>query len=218
MTSEICEYVLFPESPPGTRLRKWSCGESHGFVFVWHHADGEKPYWELPQAKEITDGEWSYGGRSEHLVNCHLQEVPENGADTGHLMAVHEPSMFWGKTFFNWTRASILGFLFGMHEWNAVWSHDEEEKHVARITINQKFTLFGLPLISLQLSVRQVGPSLVLLRFYCPEAKMNGVYVQAVMSVASNKQRIIHHLYTKQNLKGRLMSRLMLFGEANMVS
>lgn len=205
-------------APAGIRLKQWSSLERNGYVCVWFHAEGEEPLWFPPTTPEIDSGEWQYGGRTENIVNCHLQEIPENGADVGHLNAVHAPSMVWGSAFGSWTRNKLANFFFGAHEWSAEWQTDNEDKHVARISITQNFTLLGLTLIALDLSVRQVGPSLVLLRFSCPQYNICGLFSQAVMSVASNKQRVIHHIYLKQSIIGRLFSRLMLFGEANMVS
>ena len=204
-------------APAGIRLKQWPSLERNGYVCVWHHAEGEEPNWFPPATPEIDSGEWQFGGRTENIVNCHLQEIPENGADVGHLNQIHAPSMIWGKFFGSWTRTSIMNFLFGAHEWGAEWHTDEKDKHVARIRITQNFTLFGLTLISLDISVAQVGPSLVLLRFTCPQYNISGLFSQAVVSVASNKQRVIHHVYLRQSVVGRLFSRLLLFGEANMV-
>lgn len=38
---------------------------------------------------EIINGEWEYKGRTEHEINCHIQEIPENGADIAHLNYLH---------------------------------------------------------------------------------------------------------------------------------
>lgn len=209
---------FFAEAPAGIRLKQWPTLERNGFVCVWHHAEGEEPHWFPPATAEIESGDWQYGGRTENIVNCHLQEIPENGADIGHLNQIHAPSMIWGKFFSSWTRTAIMNFLFGAHEWSAEWHADDVEQHLARIRIVQDFSLFGRTLISLDISVTQVGSSLVLLRFTCPQYNISGLFSQAVISVASNKQRVIHHVYLKQSIFGRLFSRLLLFGEANMVS
>jgi cholesterol 7-dehydrogenase len=167
---------------------------------------------------EVVDGQWQYGGRTENIVNCHLQEVPENGADIGHLNQIHAPSMVMGQSFQSWTRTAFMRFLFGLHEWQADWQQDQQESHLARIKLFQTFTLFGLKVICLDIDVTQVGPCLVLLRFKWPSMNITGVLSQAVMPVAANKQRIIHTIFMNQNVIGRLFSRLMLYGEINQVS
>lgn len=133
-------------------------------------------------------------------------------------MAIHAPSAFCGKHFGPIARSKLLSFLLGTHDWSAVWSGPAEtDRHIAHVSLCQSLTIMGLNAMKLDLSIRQVGPCLVLLTFTSPEWNLRGVYCQAVMPLAKNKQRIVHHIYLPQNIKGRLMSRLMLFGEANMV-
>lgn len=69
--------------------------ETNGWIFVWNHSEGETP-WEIPIIEEIETGEWVFQGRNEYYVNCHIQEIPENGADVNHLSAVHGPSFLSG--------------------------------------------------------------------------------------------------------------------------
>lgn len=69
--------------------------EVNGWIFVWHHAEGDTP-WEIPVISEVESGEWTFQGRNEYYVGCHLQEIPENGADVSHLNAVHGPSIVSG--------------------------------------------------------------------------------------------------------------------------
>lgn len=56
---------------------------------IRYHCDGKEPDWEIPNVDEIISGEWKYKGRTEHEINCHIQEVPENGADIAHLNYLH---------------------------------------------------------------------------------------------------------------------------------
>lgn len=69
--------------------------ETNGWIFVWNHAEGESS-WDIPIIEEIETGEWVFQGRNEYYVNCHIQEIPENGADVSHLNAVHGPSILSG--------------------------------------------------------------------------------------------------------------------------
>lgn len=61
-------------------------------------------------------GEWCYYGRNEFLINCHIQEIPENGADVAHLNAVHGPNMLTGNDI-RYSRQPWASF--GIHSWNA---------------------------------------------------------------------------------------------------
>lgn len=61
-------------------------------------------------------GEWCYYGRNEFLISCHIQEIPENGADVAHLNAVHGPNMLTGNDI-RYSRQPWASF--GIHSWNA---------------------------------------------------------------------------------------------------
>uniref|UniRef100_A0A1I7WS70 cholesterol 7-desaturase n=1 Tax=Heterorhabditis bacteriophora TaxID=37862 RepID=A0A1I7WS70_HETBA len=58
-------------------------------IIFRYHCDGIEPEWEIPEFDEISSGEWKYGGRTEHEIMCHCQEIPENGADIAHLGYLH---------------------------------------------------------------------------------------------------------------------------------
>lgn len=61
------------------KVRTWINREVNGIVFVWYHAEGEEP-WEISTFE--TEGMWLHGS-NEFIVNCHIQDIPENGADRG---------------------------------------------------------------------------------------------------------------------------------------
>lgn len=56
--------------------------------------------------------EFVYHGRNEFYVNCHIQEIPENGADLAHFSAVHSFSVLAGGNPIN----SVLKNK-GKHHW-----------------------------------------------------------------------------------------------------
>lgn len=201
-------------------LKKWQSLERSGFIYVWFHAENEEPTWWPPAVSQIESGEWTYGGRSENLVNCHLQEIPENGADIGHFMPVHSVSAATFSYFGKYARSSICSFLLGHHQWNANWSPPSEEgpKHIANLNIHQTFHILGRPLMTLVLETKQIGPCTVYLFFKCDQLNLTGILVQGVIPLECNKQKIVHQVFMKQDIKGRLFSRILLLGEANMVS
>lgn len=43
----------------------------------------------MPEIEEVTSGEWIYKGRTEHEIQCHVQDLPENGSDLAHLNYLH---------------------------------------------------------------------------------------------------------------------------------
>jgi cholesterol 7-desaturase len=112
-----CKNIPYSSSPipKQARLKKWMSQETNGSIFVWYHAENDEP-WTLPSIKEIDDGDWVYHGRNSFEINCHIQEIPENGADVAHLAAVHGPNMFAGSDL-RFTR-SFLDCI-AMHTWDA---------------------------------------------------------------------------------------------------
>lgn len=59
--------------PDVARVKSYISLERNGFIFMWHHAEGIEPNWEPPEIEEISRGEWTYRGRSEHFVNAHIE-------------------------------------------------------------------------------------------------------------------------------------------------
>ena len=49
------------------------------------------------------------------MINSHIQDIPENGADNAHLEAVHGPSILSGSD----VRFSRTKFSIGSHVWSA---------------------------------------------------------------------------------------------------
>lgn len=98
------ECTAIPYSP-GTvprsvaKLKKWRSCEVNAAIFVWFHADGETAPapWVLPSVPEVDSGKWLYNGKSEFLINAHIQQIPENAADVGHLNAIHSPNLLSGS-------------------------------------------------------------------------------------------------------------------------
>lgn len=168
---------------------------------------------------EIKSGAWQYGGRTEDIINCHFQEIPENGADATHLMAIHKSSIFLGEHFESWCDHPLVRFIFGRHEWHAQWQPSRDQPHVALVELRQRFFIFGINVLNVVFDIKQIGPALVVLDFQSPDlGGIKGAYVQAITPLDNNKQRIVHHVYLKQNLKGIILSKFMLRNQASMVS
>lgn len=69
------------------KLKKWKSREVSGLIFVWYHAENEKP-WNIPSVKELENNDWAFHGKNEFLVNSHIQDIPENGADVGEIIII----------------------------------------------------------------------------------------------------------------------------------
>ncbi|GCB67023.1 hypothetical protein scyTo_0015072 [Scyliorhinus torazame] len=143
------------DMPEFAKIKTWPTCELNCAVFVWFHCDDIDPSWSIPEQEEIQSGEWVYRGRTEHFVNCHIQEIPENAADIAHLSHLHAPSMLSGSDLRS-TRASHWGFA--QHDWKVEWNTESEpNKHCSRMLVNHAFYIFGrrFPLLDVHVVCRQ---------------------------------------------------------------
>lgn len=113
-----CNNIPYSKSgavPKNAKVKHWHSKEVNGAIFVWYHAENEEP-WDLNSIKEVDSGEWVYQGHNDFYVHCHIQDIPENGADVAHLTAVHEPFITAGTEMSN-VRKNFGTFL--RHLWTA---------------------------------------------------------------------------------------------------
>ncbi|GLH13447.1 Cholesterol 7-desaturase [Gryllus bimaculatus] len=69
-----CAAVPYADKVPEfARVKRWESCEANGFVFVWYHAEGEPPSWQVEGVPQVGCGEWLFRGRSEFLINSHIQ-------------------------------------------------------------------------------------------------------------------------------------------------
>lgn len=76
--------------PPKARLHAWQTVERNGLVFVWRHAAGAAPSWELPDVPELRDDAWTAPERREWTIASTSQEMAENTVDPAHFRFVHK--------------------------------------------------------------------------------------------------------------------------------
>ena len=75
--------------PAKARVRAWDVIERNGMVFVWHHARGETPQFDVPAFPEIGHPDWSAPRYFDLRVAVHMQEMAENNCDPVHFKYVH---------------------------------------------------------------------------------------------------------------------------------
>lgn len=115
-------------------------------------------------------------GKSEFVINGHIQQVPENAADVGHLNAIHSPNMFTGSDI-RYTRPRWGSFA--THTWDLKYkielinifsfyffflflpryepSQEEDRKHIADMTLRHSLKVFNLfELMTMDITVQQV--------------------------------------------------------------
>jgi phenylpropionate dioxygenase-like ring-hydroxylating dioxygenase large terminal subunit len=75
--------------PAAARLRSWPVVERNRMIFVWHHAEGVPPSWEVPVMPEIGDPNWTEPRLFDLEVPVHMQDMAENNCDPAHFHFVH---------------------------------------------------------------------------------------------------------------------------------
>lgn len=107
----------------------------------------------------------------------------------------------------------------GYHHFSLNWTPSAEHKHIANIEIQQKLTVFGIEVVALDASVRQLGPLMVIVEFKSTDlGGFEGALIILARPLDSNKQKIIHNIYMKQRLFRRILSKALIYSIAEMVS
>ncbi|XP_030363271.1 cholesterol 7-desaturase-like [Strigops habroptila] len=195
-----CTSIPYAEKVPDfARVRTWPCCEVNGMLLVWYHCEGLAPMWAVPEQREITTKEWVFRGQTEHLVDAHIQEIPENAADSAHLAFLHGPAILGGSDL-RYTRSKLWDFM--KHNWKAEWwPEPEPNKHCSRMLLQHTATFFGkhFSLMDLTVSARQVGPGLVFLLF--EHAFLGrGIILQTVTPLEPLLQNVVHKIYYQKNI------------------
>ena len=77
--------------PPGNPLRSWPCRDRNGFLYIWYHAQGEAPTWEVEEVPESIDPRYRNTARKLWpAFASHPQELSENGVDLAHFDVIHK--------------------------------------------------------------------------------------------------------------------------------
>jgi len=77
------------DRPPRTGVRAWEVCEGNGRIFVWHHAGGAPPDFDVITYRRDTE-EWTPWRTSTYRVRVHVQDLTENIIDRSHFRAVHD--------------------------------------------------------------------------------------------------------------------------------
>ena len=85
-----CVHIPYCEQIPAkARVRSWDVVERDRMIFVWRHAEGKPPEWEVPILPELEDPEWTEPRTYELKVEVHMQDMAENNCDPVHFQFVH---------------------------------------------------------------------------------------------------------------------------------
>ncbi len=75
--------------PPKARLGAWPLVERNGAIWVWRHAEGKPPEWDVPVIPEFGNPDWTEPDEYRWKVRTCNQEMGENGVDRAHFRYVH---------------------------------------------------------------------------------------------------------------------------------
>jgi len=133
--------------------------------------------------KSVNGKPLAFHGFSEHYAACHIQDIPENGADFAHLNALHS-SFFY----------PLPGVT---HNWeNCWWKPGEgENEHLAYLSISQELQFYGMkiPNTFSTTTITQMALGGVQLTFKTP---LGNVYiVESITPEHSFLQRIGHIIH-----------------------
>ena len=59
--------------PDIAKTKQWPTFEGNGQIMIWYHAEGIEPTWTPEVVPEITNGEWTYKGKTTHIINAHIE-------------------------------------------------------------------------------------------------------------------------------------------------
>jgi 3-ketosteroid 9alpha-monooxygenase subunit A len=77
------------ERAPRAAAHVWEVCEQNGRIFVWHHAHGAAPEYEVPTYR-ADGGNWTPWRTRSYQVRTHVQELTENIIDRSHFYQVHD--------------------------------------------------------------------------------------------------------------------------------
>jgi len=201
-TEGNCNSIPYASEPNKfVKLKSYTILEQDQLIYYWHDAEKREPYWYPPEYKEISDGQFTYHGQTEHYVFAHIQELPENGADVAHLGELHKQ----------------LNHII-RHHWKATWealgSNSSKEtpdlrktslkpsmdisklNHWSQIELLEGISIFGyrIPFLDVRVYVNQIGPGIVWLRFHTPIGE--ALMISAATPFAPMLQRTYHFVWS----------------------
>jgi len=193
------------KSVPLAPVKAWVSKEINQLILVWYHAEEEEPTWYPREYEELQKGIWRWAGLTENFINCHIQEIPENGADIAHLNWLHTPSIL---------RGTDLRYIRGPlniieHGWKGEWKALEgEQAHVAELKLTHELEICGwhLSFLDFHLMAHQEGPGLVTLTWNFILGK--GAFVQTLIPEAPLMVKLGHTVWMERslpNIVGRIL-------------
>ncbi|KYQ47715.1 hypothetical protein ALC60_13235 [Trachymyrmex zeteki] len=166
-----CENIPYTTKVPYVaRVKVWKSCEVNRVIFVWYHSESTEPDWQPQPHTFVSTGAWRFQGRNEYLINCHIQDVTENGPDVAHLNELHIK-----------TSAKLKGI--------------SREKHKASVHLCHKLILLErFSLMESDVRAEQIGPGIIELNV---NTSFGSLYILLTITpVEPLLQRVIHLIFS----------------------
>ena len=213
-----------------TKLKRYLVREQNNSIMIWYDSRDkyqEKPYFE---PFDFDDTPLEYRGESINFVNCHIQEIPENGADIRHFDFLHT-SVADCISFmkFEW---SMLSNRASDPELHAKMKHrleyvndfkmkllnkyitEENKPYVNVISLDCYLKIFKWRVFMFNATGFQVGPALVYLFLKSPFYELT--FAQSITPLDKFEISVSHKIYTSWYLP-YFLTAYMLYGEVRQV-
>jgi len=211
-----------------SKLKTYEVKEINGSIMVWidSREENQHKYPFEPLPIEIKSYQ-SYRGESINYVNCHIQEIPENGADIRHFDFLHRS--FVAFINFDWVmtshRASSPDIFEVMTHKRAFindfkqkllkrYITEENKNYVNVISLDCYVNILGFKFFFFNATGFQVGPALVYL--FLKSRIFEITFEQAIIPMQKFHQRVSHKIYASRYLPYGLTA-FMLYSEVQQV-
>ncbi|CAN7993110.1 unnamed protein product [Ixodes hexagonus] len=192
-----CTHAPFSTKVPEfVKLKQWDAHEVLGFLFVWHHAEGEEPSWRIEDIPLITNGDWKPFSRFDHRISCHLRDLAENAFDTAHAQYLHKANAFLSPAEFVRGGGECFWGRFMVNHWTA---KNSTEAHRCFVEIEADVSILGklLPFLHTTVSSQGIGPAFMLERAQCRFG--TSWVVIAMLPEEPLQVRVIQKMYFEPN-------------------
>jgi cholesterol 7-dehydrogenase len=211
------------------KLKKYHIQELHDSIMVWFDSRDEFQD-KFPYEPLKLEHSLDFRGESINYVNCHIQEIPENGADMRHFDFLHDKVAKWCNfVTFEWKmkshRASEPDLYEVMkHEFDFIsefkfktlkkYLTEENKKYINVISLCAYLKIFGWKFFVFNATGFQVGPSLVYL--FLKSKFFETIFAQSITPLDKFHIRVSHKIFTSNYLP-YWISAVMLYGEVTQV-
>ena len=212
------------------KLKKYHINEQHNSIMIWYDSRDEyqdKIYFNpLPLKTSHLD----FRGETINYVNCHIQEIPENGADMRHFDFLHTRLISWVSFItFDWKMVSHRAddsdlYEIMKHKYEFIndfkmkllkqYLTEENSKYINVISLCCYVQVFNFKFFLFNATGFQVGPALVYL--FLKSKFFEAIFAQSLTPLDKFHIRVSHKLFASSFIP-YVISAYMLYGEMGQV-